>query len=338
MKVPEDYYRDIDQQIEREPVWFGLRPLDHQQLVKDQRSVLTRVQIRPPQDDPDIMAGRFLWEAFVPRDEWSGQYILTPWDQSMPYQRDEALLSCFQELPLRSTVKLNIRSDRGLKVIQPTLIFLGEGKADAFEIRISVDGEPYFQGQLIGQQGMVRLPPLEEGQRSFHVEAPQGKTFLMNQIASDKPEHLLRFGCLLSTEGLAVPYKKRSTEDEILSMTLFAPFGEMGRSTVRVRLMGKIPDQVGPLENLTVLDRRYVVRPSGKGPFPVVNDSEQRVDLGQPFFFSMHADLPQGDYLVRIELEQGKGGFLTLSRVNPGQFEERQFRQEVILDEIADVR
>ena len=47
------------------------------------------------------------------------------------------------------------------------------------------------------------------------------------------------------------------------------------------------------------------------------------VDTGQRLFFPLDADMPAGRYRVRVDLEAGPGGYLTLSRVTPGLFAQR---------------
>jgi hypothetical protein len=80
------------------------------------------------------------------------------------------------------------------------------------------------------------------------------------------------------------------------------------------------------------------VRPSAKGPFPVINSPDQNVDAGQRFFFPVHGDLAPGKYMIRVDLEEGPGGSLELSRLLPGSYDEREFREEVLLHNVSYAR
>jgi hypothetical protein len=153
----------------------------------------------------------------------------------------------------------------------------------------------------------------------------------MNSIASVKPQHMLRFGCHLSDEGLNVDYTKRSDGDETLSMRFFCPFGETRRAVMRVRLMAHAPSGPGPLQGFTVLDRSFSIRPSELGPFPILNTPNKNVDGGQSLFFPIHGDIPPGRYRVRVDVEEGAGGYVVFSRILPGIHEERLIREEAVL-------
>jgi hypothetical protein len=54
-------------------------------------------------------------------------------------------------------------------------------------------------------------------------------------------------------------------------------------------------------------------------------------------FFPVHGDIPPGSYHIRVELEDGLANYLELTRVLPGTFEQREFREEVILDDVNPV-
>ncbi len=331
-KIPEDYFQDVFFGTLKEPVWFGMRPPDSRDLEREQRSFLIKLQLRPPQDDPDVMAGRFLWDSARPTGDWRGQFILAPEEQTLPYQRDEELLIGFQELSTGSLLRLDIQSDRGLKVVRPTLVFLQSKKETPFSLRIMVDGKPYLDTQFTGGRGMSLLPPLAVGPHAFEIYADKGTQFFMNYVSSKKPDHVLRFANMLNQSGLDVPYEKVSSQDETISMILFSPFGSSARSKIRVKITPGRSDRVGPWAGFTVLDRRFDVRPSQEGPFPAVHAPGENVDSGQRLFFPLHGDLPPGAYRVRVELEEGAGGYLAMSRLLPGSFEERLFREEVILN------
>ena len=131
--VPQDYFQESVLLNTKEPDWFIVRPLNYESLIKEQRSVLTKIQLRPPEDDPDILAGRFWWEQFRPKGAWSGQFLLAPVDKTLPYRREQSLISGFSKIPVGSEVKVNLRSDFGLNVVTPMIIFLRKDDLDAIQ-------------------------------------------------------------------------------------------------------------------------------------------------------------------------------------------------------------
>lgn len=330
-RVPEDFYREIPSSPEREPLWFSVLPENHKALIRESRSVLLRTQLRPPEDDRDVLAGRFFWEAFRPTGSWSGQHILTPQDQDIPYQRQEALLTGCVRLSTEEPHELDIRSDQGLDAVRPILVFLGPEETVPFNIALTVDGDQFYESEVTESRGIIRLPALQAGRHLVTIRAPKDCTLLMNSVASFKPQHMLRFGCLLTKLGLNVEYVKRSDGDETLSMVFFPPFGETRRTAVRVRLRAHVSSRSGPLQGFTVLDRRFTVRPSGLGPFPVMNSPTENVDGGRSLFFPIHGDIPAGRYEVRVDLEEGVSGYVVFSSILPGTHEERLLREEAVL-------
>ncbi|MEW6350998.1 MAG: hypothetical protein AB1646_18220 [Thermodesulfobacteriota bacterium] len=403
-RVPEDEIRAIPEPADRQPVWFAIRPENHEELIREQRSLLVKTQLRPPQDDPDVLKGVFLWDAFKPTGSWTGQQLLTPVDPDVPYQREEALLSGLVSLDTCRPCRLEIQSDQGLEVVRPLLVFLRPADGEPFPLRILMGGRPFVETELAGRRGTFLLPPLPAGEHTADVQVPEGISVLMNSVASSKPEHVLRVADRLGTQGLEIEYVKRTAEDEVLSMVMYFPFGEQRRSVVRVRLsrpndpgtgptgekigatvphypavegpatvsratvtpalpspvgatensrmlqhrdaraehpaarqgVTLTPVGTGPLPGLTILDRRYVVRPSGDGPFPVITSSEEDVDRGRRLFFPLHGDIPEGRYLLRMDLEEGVEGYVVVARVLPGRWEERLLRQEVVLSGDSD--
>lgn len=331
--VPQDYFQESTLLNTREPEWFNVRPLDQQNLIKSQNSILAKIQLRPPEDDPDILAGRFWWEQFRPKGSWSGQFILVNQDKALSYNRQEALVSGFTRVVKGEQVAVNLQSDCDLNVITPTIIFLRKNDQAPLRFKVWVDDLPLVNAEIFGLRGMFRLPPVTSGYHRLKIDSDEHDvSFLVNHIASSEINNEVRFANIFSDGKMDVEYLKRSTKDEILSLTLYAPFGHSGRSTIRVRLCVPQDQSEGPTEDLTILERRFRVTPSSGGPCPALNDPDCDLEAGQKMFFPVHGDIPPGNYNIKVELEDGAANYLELTRVLPGTFEQREFREEVTLD------
>ena len=313
--VPQDYFQESILLNTKEPDWFIVRPLNYESLIKEQRSVLTKIQLRPPEDDPDILAGRFWWEQFRPKGVWSGQFLLTPVDKTLPYRRDESLISGFSKIPAGSEVKVNLRSDCDLGVVTPMIIFLRKDDLMPFSFRVFMGGSLLVDAELKGRRGMFRLPPVHSGAHRLRIDSTEKDiSFFMNHLASSEINNQVRFANLFSDRKMDVEYLKRSPEDEILSLTLYAPYGRKAHSKIRVRLCAPSDQSEGPSDGLTILERRFKVIPSSDGPCPVINDPERNMEAGQKCF-PIHGDIPPGSYRIRVELEEGEADYLEVSRV-----------------------
>src|SRR5262249_10817713 len=120
-------------------------------------------------------------------------------------------------------------------------------------------------------------------------------------------------------------YEKLSPEDETLCLRLFRAFGTAGRTVVRVRLESAPDAAAGPHAGWTFRDRRYDLGPAAGDAVPVLGPPRGEGDPGPAFFFPRGNGLARGKYRVRLDLEEGPGGYVCLSRVAPGAYERRDF-------------
>jgi hypothetical protein len=73
-----------------------------------------------------------------------------------------------------------------------------------------------------------------------------------------------------------------------------------------------------------------VLAPAPGPPIAVLNTVAAHVDSGQPFFLPIGHDVPAGRYHIRLRLERGPPGYLTLVELKRGVFESRQFTEEKV--------
>lgn len=327
VRVPEDYLPLADEE-QRQPAWFGLRPADHETLLRENRSVLLLVQRRPPEVDAadlEIRSGRYLWEDFHPQGNWLARQVLTSTAGDAPTRR-EALRSTYRPLPVGRETVLELGDPYNRLTLAPELLYLRD-TIQPTSFVLLVDGRVHHQGLLVGGEGEIPLPPLPAGRRRVLLETDSGGRFLLNSAAGPGPAFLKRLVNRLEGGGLTFAVD-HAAGAEVLSGRLFVPYGTKARSRLRVTLLDLPAAGSGPIAEWTFARRRFDLAPAPGPPVPVLQAAGARVDGGQAFFIPLDGDLPPGRYRLRVDLEAGPGGYLLLSRLTPGLHAERVLLRE----------
>lgn len=325
-RVPEDAYAHTPE-AEGEPTWFMVRPLGQDALFTTGRSVLLRVQRRPPERDPRLLQGLYEWERVEPRGDWRGRVLFTPRDGALPV-REASLEAAFHRMPTDRSLRRTLASSKGLASVEPDLVYVG-GDGGGRPLRVRVDGRLLGDARAYGTRGQIRLPPVSVGPHTLEIEAPKGVRVYMNALKAPRPERLLRFAYRLDPGGMRFAYAKQVAGEETISFRLFSPHGTSRRSTVRVQLRSLPSRPPGPFSRVSLPARRYDVRPRGGPPVPVLHTRRENVDAGETFFFPLGEDLAPGSYEVSLTLEEGPGGYVQVYRVLPGaHFDEQQWYLE----------
>lgn len=329
-RVPEDYHR-YNRADARQRNWFPVRSPAHDRLELYNRVPFLVVQSRPPEDDPDVAAGRYDWFQFLPGGDWRGRQLLVPRDAAAPF-RDEALPVTYREVPTGRDVALTFRAEPGRRETRPTLAFL-RGEDGPFTVAVSMAGRPLHAARLDGSRGEVVLPPVPVGEATLRVETSRPARVFVNGVAPGKePALVKRLAVDLTGTPLAFDYEKTDRArsvgaDEVLSFTLHRPAGTTTRAEVRVRLEAAEVG-FGPFPTFTFRDRVFDVRPASGEAVPVLHTRDGWADAGQTFLFPVGADVPPGRYRVRVEPGAGVTGFLLMARSLPGGYDRREFFHE----------
>ncbi len=320
--------RDTESDDQRQWSWFPKRPENAKQLVAEQRSYLLHVQPRPPLDQTDLRTRDYQVEQYRPEGLWRGRHLFLPRAPDMPL-RPEALAVTFQPLHSGKDQRLVLGGLPQLRYVQPKLIYLRKNaKPQNFEVLI--DGAQQQHGAITGRQGEVALPSLSAGAHRIRINSQPETRWYMSHILSGAPSHVKRLAYRFDASGLSFIYERPKVTEETLSMRWHAPYG--GRQTTRIHVHFALSptSRRTPSPHWTFNERRYILDPSPGPPIPVLNTAAARVAPGQPFFLPIGHDVPAGRYRIRMRLEQGPPGYITLAKLNHGVFESRQFTGEKV--------
>lgn len=339
-RVPMDYYawRGDDA---GQPSWFILQPPETGSSanqtpkaqdsppiapeVEVEESVVLHVQSRPPERDPELLAGRYQWEALDPQLAARGARILVPL-RGEERLRASGLPSYY--LPLeQGTQTVEIAAPGVTRSLDPQLVYLRD-EAAPFSLRLRIDNRTVHH-ELIGRRGEIGLPPLSPGRHEVALDASTSGTWLMNYRYPDDTGYLSRMAFRLQETLLRYPVDKR--EDGQLVGARFYSLGEAGESsTIRVRLSpGALNSE--PTQEWTHLERLYQVTPTAEEAKVgyVLDQQRERIAHGQPILIDLGSDLPDGSLAVDFSLESGAPGYIVFHKVLPGEHERaRSFREE----------
>lgn len=325
-RVPEDNY-SFDPENRRQAAWFSLPPLNKESLLRTSRAPLLQIQHRPPEDDPDVRAGRYQWQDYHPQVQASGRYLLLPFKPQTSALREESLANVFQRLSSGKEQGLHFQALPDKRQLRPTVIVLRDRETPA-AFTVSLDGRLFFEGGLYGRRQELQLPPLRVGKHRLRASLSEQAEVFVNYAGPGEAGYLKRFANHFSERRLMVTYTKESSAKELLTVDFYRPWGTEGRIQLTVNIRGpKRPENV-PLTGWSLLDRRYSIR-SGQGPaVPVLHTQSEWADSGSRMFLVLDEDLPQGNYQIEFTRENEGGGYVSLFRIIPGDAAQRTYFRE----------
>lgn len=316
-RVPMDYYpwRGDDRE---QPGWFILRPPAvglSDTVAGEQAGVILHIQSRPPERNPEVLAGRYSWEALDPQISARGARILVP-VQDEGRLRPIGFPAYFQ--PLRpGTQTVAITAPGVERQLRPELVYLRE-KPDPFRLQMGIDGnqERY---QLVGKRGVIQLPAMAPGQHVVKLETSTPGQWLINYSDPGVDGFVRRMAYRLGEMPLRFPVAKRADESRLIGARFYSTGGAGTPSRIRASI--KARPHMGPTDTWTHLERLYLIAPSaGDARVGYVLDQQQeRISQGQPILIELGNDLPDGPLEVEFALDSGAAGYLVFYQVLPGE-------------------
>ncbi|MBT3093519.1 MAG: hypothetical protein KME58_11550 [Candidatus Thiodiazotropha sp. (ex Lucina pensylvanica)] len=314
VRIPEDYYRDI-QDTGYQPAWFIVTPDDERQLVDGLRTAALNIQRRPPVDDPDIVAGRYEWEEFRPEGRWRGRHLLVERASQLPI-REEAMASLFYPVVSGRDEQVRLHSIFGRETVTPSLVYLRQG-GERERLSLFLDERLFFQTSLAAPHGQIRLPAIDPGVYRLRLESSGETQWFINHIDADRQPRLRRFGNRLGSKGMVFVYHKRSAGEEVLTGQFFST-SQSNRAGLSIKV-ARVGQSLKPQTAWTFTDRFYDLRIGDGDKVPILGAQSQHASAGVRFFLPLGEDLEPGKYRIHIEPSPGVEGYLSFYRLNPGE-------------------
>ncbi|PWF49037.1 hypothetical protein [Massilia glaciei] len=294
------------------PAWFALQPLDHDARILNGASDVLTVQGRPPEDRPELAAGRYRWEDFDPVDDGAARVFLAPREAGVP-ERADAVGTTFR--PISRDARVTIVAEPGHASARPRIAWAAENPG-ALRYTVLVDGREWARGAASGIAGEFTLPALAPGAHRIEIAASRQVRWYASHLARGAP--WIRRSAYRFDQPLAFDIERTSGAAEFVAVRLFRPAGARTRMTVRASIAAPGPaGGIGPHPGWLFAERVHDVRPSGELALPVAETAGAKTDAGMPFFIPIPDGAPRGRYRVTLTPEGGTA-WVALSRVNLG--------------------
>jgi len=313
LRAPDDYLhwraRDAAQ-----PAWFALTPRNYAALVQARRSELLQWQSRPPQDDPDLLAGRYQWEDFLPQGRWRGHALLVEREPQQPV-RTEAQAGLYRPLAAGGEQAVQLGGPPAAAPLQPQLIYLRPTAAPA-QLQAQWDGRALPAQWLTGRYGRLPLPPSLAGMHRLRLQGGGAARLFLSHAAAPAPYQQVFAAELLAGETLRYRYRKQGVPAETLSLRLFTPAG--AAATLAVRLQGLQRATTAPTSEWTLEQRLFELAGGEPAAGWVLDENAAAVSGGRRLYLPLGSDQPPGEYTIDLSLAAGQAAHVLLYRVTPG--------------------
>lgn len=304
-KVPDDY-REVGQSEAALPLWFPMAPDAAWRLRTEGRRLWVVHPLRPPELDPERIAGQAWVEAPPLLPVGPGRNLLLPRRRDSFFDK-RSLAGCFLAITPNRDLELDLRHHLAGKVT-PSLLFLrpeGTGL-----IRIQREGTVLREVTTSAVTGAVPLGPLPQGKQRFKFTAEPGARLYLNYLEPND-EFLRQVMVRRFDQPLSLDIVKHARAPVTVAVRLFAPIGAETATVVTTRL--SLPPRAGFSETITPRLARFEVAPAA---LPIISAGPPDLDEGTVFFVPLADDLPAGTYRLTLEKQSGPAHFIraTLGR------------------------
>ncbi len=325
-RVPENAYVSLDKK-NWFPSWFQLQPLNQESLIKKQAVSRIAAQYRPPVGPSDSESDQYLWEDYVPLQRTEARSILTR-TKTLDY-RDEALGSVYCQLQPNVFNQITLKAYGNLSQIVPQLIYIRSSHS-AFHVSVSSNQKQILERPAIGPQGIFRLQGMFGGKHNIRINTDGGGKWYMNHVKGCQSlAYLKKRVFKLSDHQLSFTVNYDQTDDRVFSGRFYTAADNQERSVIQASIEPQQEHPLPPIQDSWTFTRRsYDIRPAQNQPSIVMHSNGQRLNSGENFFIAFNRDMPKGQYQINLSLKQGATGFMSLSDIKPGVFEQLRFYKE----------
>lgn len=330
-RIPEGVYAGAQADETQFPGWFIVKPRNEKALLMQQLIAQLSVQLRPPEDDPHLARGVYLWQDYLPDNQRQTYYLLTPYEADV--RRDEALSNLYCQLPLNRGFHAAVKGYGARRTVTPELIFV-HPDAQAVDFSFTANQRELMQATSAGRQGVFYLPELATGPYRLQLSSRSDSQWLMNNIDNCSGAQYLKRKVfpLDRRHKLIFTVEHGAAQNETLSAMIHAAAHSEKRSLIQVEIAalqaagGEAGAQA--FSDWTFRRRLFDVRQPQDDASLLLFTGGARLNAGERFFIPVNSDLPAGQYRITISLADGAPGFITLSKVTPGMHAQRYFYRE----------
>ncbi len=304
-RVPGDY-REAASGETALPLWFPFAPDDAWRLRTEGRRLWVVRPLRPPQLDPERVAGQAWVEAPPFQPAGPGRDLLLPRRRDRFFDQ-RSLAGCYLAIEPNREQELELKHHLAGRVTPSLLFHQPEGIGT---IRIFREGVVLREVTTSAVTGAIPLGPLPQGKQRFKVTAEPGSRLYLNYL--EPSDRFLRQVMVRRFDRpLSVDIVKHAREPVTVAVRLFAPLDAEAATVVTTRL--SLPPRAGFSETVTPRLGRFEVAPAA---LPIVSAGPPELDEGTLFFVPLADDLPPGTYRLTLEKQSGPARFVraTLGR------------------------
>lgn len=310
------------------PGWFMLNPDAYDRRILDGNSSLLMVQARPPEDRPDLVAGRYQWEDFDPAQGGAARIFLAPREEGVP-DRPDAVAGTFRPVPEDGPA--DFAAAPGHATITPRLAWIASA-AGPFRYKIMLDEQEWLSGAASGAVGEVALPPFGPGRHRIRIVSEANARWYVNHLESGSP--WVRRRAYRLDKPMHFDVERTALDEEFVAVRLFRPADADSRMKLRVKISAPdTDDRIGPFPGWLFAEREYDIRPGGQLALPIAETDAEKTDAGQPFYIALPKGAPRGRYRITLTPEDASG-WIAVSRMTPGA----SAKTALILESVRDAR